>query len=369
MKKVKINLILVFILLSFTTFAQITVVTANKGPAANGDGLYYSLPATVFKVEVELQRIESIPGPLAEYCENELGTDNYIKEKTVAYKAVDAKVMPLTIADEKAVYYMVFSEKTSKDDKPPMVMLTPLGTLKSVNLGVNENDNRNQETKNIEKTIIINEDAAGFNYDANFNKKQLIDTVVRKITIDTMTITRFLFKTDWVTKTGEERAEDAARQIKAIREQRMNLLTGYHEINFGSGVEYMDRKLQEMEKQYLELFQGKQKVSFEHYTFIVRPEKDVKQKQLLETETGDNLTYSMKPFAVEAVKPVEALLNNVIYYRTPVNAIVQIDFNGENLFKDVFPVDQLGTISGVSVYKAGVLFDSAKGVPVKIVKF
>ncbi len=369
MKKVKINLILGFMLLSFTTFAQITVVTANKGPAANGDGLYYSLPATVFKVEVDLQRIESIPGPFADYCENYLGTDNYIKQEKVVYKAVDAKVMPLTIADEKAVYYMVFSEKASKEDKPPMVTLTSLGTLKSVNMGVIENDGRRQETKNIEKTIIINSDDAGFNYDAGFNKKQLIDTVVRKITIDTMTITRFLFKTDWVAKTGEERAEDAARQIKAIREQRMNLLTGYHEVNFGSGIEYMDRKLQQMEKQYLELFQGKQRVSFVHYTFIVRPEKDVKQKQLLETETGDKLTFSIEPFPVEEVKPMEVLLNNVIYYRTPVNTIIQINFDGKGLFKDIFPVDQLGTISGVSVYKAGVLFDTVKGVPVKIVKF
>lgn len=370
MKKIKIYLMLLFVISAFAVAAQITVVSANKGPVANGDGLYYFLPATVFKVDIDLQRIESVPGPLAEFCNNYLGTDDYIKESSVVYKAVDAKVIPITIADENASYYMVFSEKTSKEDKPPRIELTSLGMLKSVNMAAVSESGQRRELKEIEKTIIINDDDdAGFNYDAEFNKKQLIDTVVRKITIDTMTISKFLFKTSWVAKTGEERAEDAARQIRTIREQRMNLLTGYHEVNFGSGIEYMDKKLQEMEHQYLELFQGKQRVSFEHYTFIVRPEKDMKEKQLLTTEAGDKILFKIEEYQNKEVKPMGAVLNNVVYYRTPENATIEVLFNAESLYIDIFSVNQLGIITGVSVYKAGVLFDSVKGVPVKVIKY
>ena len=369
MRNVKIYLVLLLAAITVAATAQITVVTADKGPAADGNGLYYSLPATVFKVEVELRRVESIPGPLAEYCENYLGTDDYIKASSVEYTGVDASVTPFTIADENASYYMVFSEKASKEDKPPMVELTPLGTLKSVNMATMPESEHHKTSKEIEKTIIINDQHGHFDYEAGFNKKQLVDTVVRKITIDTMTISKFLFKTSWVAKTKEERAEDAARQISAIREQRMNLLTGYHEVNFGNGVEYMDAKLREMEQQYLALFQGKKRVSFEHYTFIVRPEKDTKQKQLMTTSSGDKLLFKVQDFPNAQVKPMGAVLNNVVYYRIPANANIEVTFKGERLFSDIFEVDQLGVITGVSVYKAGVLFDPVKGVPVKVVKY
>jgi len=244
-----------------------------------------------------------------------------------------------------------------------------LGTLKSVNMPEMSQSGQRSVSKEIEKTIIINSRDENFDYEAGFNKKELIDTVVRKITIDTMTINKFLFKTSWVAKTAEERAEDAARQISLIREQRMNLLTGYHEVNFGNGIEYMDSKLKEMEQQYLELFPGKKRVSFEHYTFIVRPDKNTGQKQLLETESGDKLLFMTEPFPKSEVKPMDAILNNVVYYRTPANATINVTFKGKSLFKDVFEVNQLGVVSGVSVYKAGVLFDPEKGVPVKVVKY
>ena len=369
MKIIKINLILLLWVITVSASAQIKVVTANKGPAPDGNGLYYSLPATVFKVEFDLRRVESVPGPLAEYCENYLGTDNYIKESSVKFQGVDVKVIPFTVADENGSYYMLFSEKVSKEDKPPRVELTPLGTLKSVNMPEMSQSGQRSVSKEIEKTIIINSRDENFDYEAGFNKKELIDTVVRKITIDTMTINKFLFKTSWVAKTAEERAEDAARQISLIREQRMNLLTGYHEVNFGNGIEYMDSKLKEMEQQYLELFQGKKRVSFEHYTFIVRPDKNTGQKQLLETESGDKLLFMTEPFPKSEVKPMDAILNNVVYYRTPANATINVTFKGKSLFKDVFEVNQLGVVSGVSVYKAGVLFDPEKGVPVKVVKY
>ncbi|RLD91281.1 MAG: hypothetical protein DRJ09_01595 [Bacteroidetes bacterium] len=369
MRKVKIYIVLLLVAITAAATAQITVVTADKGPAADGNGLYYSLPATMFKVEVDLRRVESVPGPLAEYCENYLGTDDYIKASSVVYTAVDAKVIPFTIADENASYYMVFSEKVSKEDKPPRVELTPLGTLKSVNMYINSDNQQHETSKEIEKTIIINDKNDHFDYEAEFNKKQLIDTVVRKITIDTMTISKFLFKTSWVAKTAEERAEDAARHISLIREQRMNLLTGYHEVNFGAGIEYMDNQLKEMEQQYLELFQGKKRVSFEHYTFFVRPEKDTKQKELMTTTSGDKLMFKVQDFLNTVVKPMGAILNNVVYYRIPANAAIEVTFKDESLFKDIFEVKQLGVVSGVSVYKAGVIFDTQTGVPVKVRKY
>lgn len=369
MKRLKIEFALLFFFISLTVSSQIMVETADKGPAVNGDGLYYSLPATAFKVEVDLKRTESIPGPLADYCENYLGTSDYLKASSVTYSAIDVSVHPVTITDEKSSYYMVFSEKLSKDDKPPAVELTPLGTLLSVNMASPENKVGRGSTIEENNTFVVGDDESNFEYDAAFNRMKKTDTVIRKITIDTMTINKFLFKTTWISKTKEERAEEAAHQVQLIRESRMNLLTGYHEVNFGESLKYMDGQLKEMEQQYLELFQGKKQITVEHYTFFVFPGVNQLQKQLLMTDSGDKLMFKIEAIDKSPIKPMDATLNNIVYYRIPAFATVEINFNGTNLYKDIFAVNQLGTITGVSVYKAGIRFDPVSGVPVKIIKY
>ncbi len=365
----KIKLLILFSLTAITSFAQITVVTADKGPASNGDGLYYSLPATLFKVEVDLKKTERLPGPLADYCQNYLGTSDYIKEASTDFLVVDESVKPMTIADEKASYYVAFSDKSSKEDKTPVIELTPLGTLKSVNMGQTKQDEQRDVNVEENRTIILGDAAEGFRYEAQYNRKKKIDTVIRKITIDTMTINKFLFKTSWVDKSKEERAEEAAQQIRSIRESRFNLLTGYHEVNFGESLLYMDRQLQKLEQQYLELFLGKEKITFEHHVFYVVPNNDNLDQSLLSAEDGKKLVLKVRPQAESMVKPMTATLSNVIYYRIPAQAVISLVYNGNELFKDIFPVSQLGVVTGVSVLKAGVEFDPATGVPVKIIKY
>jgi hypothetical protein len=367
MKLFKISLITLFTHFVLLSSAQITVVTADKGPATNGDGIYYSLPATVFKVDVDIKKTEYIQGPLANYSENYLGTSDYLKGSKTEYSIIDIDVKPITVADEKSSYYIVFSDKTSKEEKPPKVSLTPFGTLRSVNMTEAEN-NENMVSIEENKTIIMGGNDTRFRYEAEYNRKKKVDTVIRKITIDTMTINKFLFKTSWIDKSKEERAEEAARQIRLIRESRMNLLTGYHEVNFGESLRYMDNQLQKMEQQYLELFLGKQHISFEHYTFFVEPEIENRQKVLLETESADKLVFNADPQPLELIKPMSGVQNNIVYYRIPALTTIKVKFNGETFFNDIIPVSQMGVITGVSVYKAGVLFDPKTGIPVEISK-
>ena len=367
LKKISLTAVLTFVVVF--SFAQITVVTADKGPASNGDGLYYSLPATLFKVEVELKKTERLPGPLADYCQNYLGTTQYIKEASTDFLVVDEDVSPMTIADESASYYIVFSAKSSKEDKSPVIELTPFGTLKTVNIDQDEQEMQREVNIEENKTIILGDDANRFRYEAQYNRKKKIDTVIRKITIDTMTINKFLFKTSWVDKSKEERAEEAAQQIRSIRESRLNLLTGYHEVNFGESLLYMDNQLQKLEQQYLELFLGKERVTIEHHTFYVLPENETLNQDLLATDNGKKLVFKVRPQTEMQIKPMAATVSNVIYYRIPAQATVSLIFNGKELFKDIYPVSQLGVVTGVSVSKAGVAFDPVTGVPNKIVKY
>jgi hypothetical protein len=61
--------------------------------------------------------------------------------------------------------------------------------------------------------------------------------------------------------------------------------------------------------------------------------------------------------------------NNIVYYRIPALTTIKVKFNGETFFNNIIPVSQMGVITGVSVFKAGVLFDSQTGVPVQIRKY
>jgi len=249
------------ILITFSfqdSFAQFKLLPAESPEAQSGNGIFYSLPLTVLKVDIAISVTEKVPGPLKEFSKNYLGVSDVIENESTDYEIIDIDVKPVIIPDRSNSYFIYFgsNEKNKeKDSKPVYFSLTPQGLFKSFNLP------QSQELKNEEKNIetskeiyIIGDASENFRYEADYNKKLEIDTVIRKITIDTMTINKFVYRTNWVNKTPEERADDAAKQIKKIRDSRFNLLTGYHEVNFSGSIKYMDNELKKLENQYLELF-------------------------------------------------------------------------------------------------------------------
>ncbi len=121
-----------------------------------------------------------------------------------------------------------------------------------------------------------------FSYYADYNRKKKIDTVVRKISIDTVTINRFLFKTSWVDKSDKEKANEAAQQILEIREARFHLISGYQEVNYGESMKYMNNQLKELENNYLELFLGKEVKTTDIQTVYYIPKKDKTQGYCLQ---------------------------------------------------------------------------------------
>jgi hypothetical protein len=84
-----------------------------------------------------------------------------------------------------------------------------------------------------------------------------VDTIIRKINIDTMTVERQYYKRTMVEKSPEQKAKEAADYISKIKENRFNLISGTAEVNYNrETLEYMDEQLNHMEKEYLKLFTG-----------------------------------------------------------------------------------------------------------------
>jgi len=244
--------LILFLLGSLNSYSQFIVkkVTGNSTNTSQ-DGFYYALPQTVLQIDLLIEKIKKIPGPLADYAEDYLGVSDYIRYSSRSAQLINADVIPLYEADPEQFYYVQYPAEKSKEEKAIAFQFTNQGTL----LGYGDNGNLQSETQvtEIDQTIIMLEGDEDFSYYPEYNRSKKIDTIVRKISIDTITIERFLFKTSWVDKSNNEKANEAAKKISEIREARFHLISGYQEVNYGESIKYMNDQLKELEDKYLEL--------------------------------------------------------------------------------------------------------------------
>ncbi len=355
-------------LLMFTTLAGYSQITVNNVKdvdlSLNTDGISYSLPLTVLKMDIELEKTTELPGPFKQYSKKFLGVENVIQKKSVNYKVLDIDVTSFSIPDKDNSYFIKFNLEKVKDKefKPPFVVLTKSGFLRAYNV-LPENKDYDLQTETVNKVIIVDDGDDILNEGAMYSRKKVTDTIVRKITIDTMTINKFIFRTDWVELSEEERANEAAKQIKNIRENRFNLLTGYHEINFGESIKYMDSELKKLEKQYLELFLGKKVKNVQHITVYFIPNKDVLRKVVYTDSKGGQISVKVNTLSTPPSKEITTPVENALVYRIPAVCQLNVYYNDKKEFQRVFKISQLGKKAAVRIVKASVEFDENSGIP------
>ena len=204
---------------------------------------------------------------------------------------------------------------------------------------------------------------------SQYNKQKKTDTIIRTINIDTITINRFLFKSSWVDKSIDDKAREAALQIEHIRESRYNLISGYQEVNYGSSIIYMDRQLQELENQYLELFLGRELRSIERQTFYFVPGKNKKGGELIRFEDGKSVVIRFIPNNTsDELTDTLAAKPNSIFYRIPATADVTISSDNKDFFVGRFLVNQFGTVSFVPLGNTKLQFDAETGNLISVVR-
>ncbi len=374
----QLSLFLFAVLLTAETATGQHIVVKSSDVAANntGNGFFYSLPKTVFKIDVTVETVKKIKGPLSDYTLQYLGTGNYIKKNSESSKVIDIKVTPVTVADPEQTYWVQFPAEKPKEKEQvnETFILSPFGTL----LSYNENQSgislpQNQKIIENNRVIFLSDNTDAFTKYAAYNRRKKIDTVIRKITIDTVTINRFLFKTSWIDISEDEKADDAAKQISKIREARYNLLTGFQEVNYGESIKYMDSQLQKLEHRYLELFLGKEVKSVTTRSFIFTPSKNHTGEALMSFNTPENVTKTLTVKISDIVKPVDTKTTpppktDNIYYRIPATATLEVNIGSGNIYKSILPVPQLGEISSVPLGKNKLQFDFNTGMLTKFKK-
>lgn len=366
MKTVKIeSIITLFLLIPLIGLSQIQVSKVeNRSINTSADGFYYSLPRTIIKVDMLYQKIEQLRGPLADFTEEYLGTSDFIKKNESTYKLLDISVKPEAQADPNQLYYVQFPLERSKENMIHSFLLSPFGTLAAFNDVPGEGRVREPL---VDQTLMYMEGPESFHYDATYNRKRKVDTVVRKITIDTLTFDRFLFKSSWVDKSLKEKANEAALQINTIRESRFNLITGYHEVNFGEGMRYMDQQLKKLEQEYLELFLGKELVTIESQTVYYIPDPNNNSWELYKFPDRHVVSVSVTPTSLAEqlpAKPTQKI--NSIYYRIPASAFIEISSQGKVYYTAEMQISQLGVNATAPLGNTKLLFDPETGNLLKI---
>jgi hypothetical protein len=372
----------VLILVNMSVYAQIFVTAANSGGKSNETaGFYYALPRNIVRIDVIMEKNERFKGPYSEFASRILGIDDFVEQDETIFSIIDVVISSITEPDPNAWFFVEFDERGSKDARSLVFDLETNGLIMSADDIPNS---RIESLLNIEKTFVNSPSGKHFQYFAERNLFQRIDTIIRKITIDTTVIRRNILQSAWVDRNPEQKARAAADFIHKIRESRFNLITGFQEVNYGQSLIYMDQQLQNLEEEYISLFLGKEVRSIIEQTVYFYPNIESKGIQSIAkfSETsgiqdingkGENFQIVFEPLLLTSALSDEnknlgkSRLSNSLYYRIPDAADVKVMYKGKILGSERLGFSQLGVLSIVPVSKTRVIFDPETGF-VKTVK-
>ena len=192
-----------------------------------------------------------------------------------------------------------------------------------------------------------------------------MDTIIRKVNIDTMTMERQYLKRTVIEKSPDQKAKEAADFITKIKDTRFNLISGFQEVNYNKEtLEYMDAQLKTMEKEYMKLFTGISIHKTLNFNFVYTPNpnqvnmempvfKYSKTKGVIELDEPGGKVVTVKIQRSGTTSALSAFLKKLpddkkehgFYYRIPEQARVTVKLD-ENLQDETqCLVSQLGVVT------------------------
>lgn len=291
--------------------AQYHVVSVNEKKAPQKEGVYYALPRNGIRCEITYTEHHNFAGPYVDYASKYLGLEDYVRQDAVAYEIESIRLSTYSEADPDQYYYVVLGERTSRDKLPFILATDAEGVIK----GFGTKDNMPELAG-----YAYNEDSdmqAGFIDYTQPNLLETIDTVIRKVTIDTATIEDISTRISLRKRTTQEKAQEAAEMIQRLEKSRMNLLTGFQEVPYPAGtLQYMDQELFKLHEAYVALFKGVTKQVVRHKTYWHMPlNADAGKEVSLFRFSAEHGVSDIKSGKGDAVR--------VFYSVTPFNEMLQ----------------------------------------------
>jgi len=385
MKKVIAWAMIMYSIISCSVFAQINVVRIDNNAAPQTkEGIFYSLPRTVVKIDVKIDRIENYKGPYADFALRFLGLKNVVPANSIDYSISSISITTYPEPDPDQYYFVEMGDKISKGETAGLLSLSDAGVILGTIPDRLDTLNRNRAVSLQDETQSDDfKDAFGelFKYSADVSVFEKVDTIIRKINIDTMTVERQYYKRTMVEKSPEQKAKEAADYISKIKENRFNLISGVQEVNYNKEtLEYMDSQLKIMEKEYLKLFTGislHKSLNFS-YKYIPLPNqinteipifKFLKSKGVIDLDEPGGKVVTIRIQRVGNTNTVASYLNKAVKdtkvqgfsYRIPELAKVTVKLDEYTQEESQCLVSQLGVVTSLPATKWKVLFHKETG--------
>lgn len=347
--------------------SKTVVRKVDPGIIANDYAMYYSLPRTVFDIEIVVDKKITKPGPFAAYAERFLGLSGVPTRDMVEYSVAEVRVNSHPEKDPGQMY------RIETDGKPfgARVSLTADGLIRGINLPVNPE-------------VAVSQEAAQKLFEKQFdyprypdltmkkNTEPIPDTIYRVVRTDTSFINIPLLRKLEGQKSLLNQAEEAAGVLMKLREGRFKLLNGdyaYEEndgtrLPEGASLEVIVRELAAMEEGYVALFAGRKQTvrevvkfsytplgqslaessvlcSFSRSNGIEPPESSGAERIVIQMERNEPNAMDQIQWAEEDVKAPRV---QGLAYRSPEKSRIEIKKSEESLFAREFLVAQCGRI-------------------------
>jgi len=349
----------VLILLASCSVPRVMRIDKNLVPSKNS-GTFYFLPKTELTVEIFISKTEYLKGPYAGFANKYLGLNNVITENSAKYKVSGINVVSMDVTDAGQVYFIEKPYKAFRvlkslkyngfihrliSDKPDYADSSNFSTY------INNN-----KSESVYPEI--------FRYYADANMFMRVDTIIEKVKLDTQFIEKKVVKSSMIEKTIEQKAKETADYIIKLRENKYNLIAGTGEVNYQKeSLEYMFTQLETMESEYMKLFTGITVEKTLVYRFIVTPEDgdsivhyNICHFSPLTGISRQNPGEAPGIFILLKSKHLNAGFDNYkekekilkktpagIIYRVPEYAEVSVVDGNIEIYKNVFPVWQMGS--------------------------
>ncbi len=374
-----------FLLLGFhscISTSEFQVSKVGEEPSKTVERTVYVLPRTVLEVTVNYEKESRIPGIYRKYTDRLFGIEGYITEPSVSYKITNVKVKPISEPDPQQ-YFSINLLRGSFDSRN-YLRLNQSGFIVDPSMMIiNGNYLRlNQSGFIVDPSMMIINDSK-FSKDNDLleppyftdfsikgNLKEVTDTLFKTIIRDTSYVKIPIVRKQQEAKTIDQKAEEAANLIYRIRRRRFRLLEGSLDVfPEGDALNISLRELNQLEKEYLELFLGKTvKQGFTRSFMIVPKESSVnqvfeiakfsQQVGLLEKESSNGEKLSLQ---INNLGTLNALKNSAIssklytknnlYYRLPEVSEVIVSLNKDMLFESRMSIYQTGVLLSLPLIK------------------
>lgn len=275
--------------------------TPDSGLNLSG-GVYYMLPKSRFEIKIQVRKTDLIKGPYADFAGKYLGIDNVINSSVTVWQIDEISVFSYAVPDTSQLYYVALREP-SVSSIPANFQLN-FNNLGAITGSVTTADIFLPESTSISAPGISYSDV--FKFYAESNLFETVDTIVERVALDSVMVEQTILKKKMVEKPLEQRAKEASEIIQEIKEQRLRLLTGYHEIPYDPvTMKYMDGELEKMEQDYIELFTGLKVETTFFRSFFFTPELP-----------DDCIPLTMTRFSQQdGILPIENNRGEIMYVR------------------------------------------------------